>query len=132
MGKFEEYSFPGICSVCGKTTDVVVCASAFGAITYAYCKHCLDNDLEPYDAMVNYISCAGLFPDDINEAYRQLCRHILKELGISEEKFIEDVRKTIEDMDAFFAERNYSFSDNGNECCDFMAIPLEGKRCENA
>ena len=41
--------------------------------------------------MVNYISCAGLFPEDINEEYQALCRHILKGLGISEEKFIEDV-----------------------------------------
>ena len=97
MGKFEEYCFPGTCSVCGKQTEVVVCASAFGGISYAYCEHCLSNYLEPYDAMVIYISCAGLFPDDINEQYQKLCRHILKELNIPEEKFIEDVKKANED-----------------------------------
>ena len=98
MGKFEKYSFQGTCSVCGKQTDVVVCASAFGATTYAYCEHCLSNDLEPYDAMVTYISCAGIFPDDINEPYQNLCRHILEGLGISEEKFIEDVKRASDDM----------------------------------
>ena len=98
MEKFEEYSHPGTCSVCGKSTDVVVCASAFGATTYAYCEECLSNDLEPYSAMVDYISCAGLFPDDINEQYQNLCRHILNCLGISEEKFIEDVKRASDDF----------------------------------
>lgn len=98
MGKFEKYSFPGTCAVCGKSTDVVVCASAFGATTYAYCERCLSNDLEPYHAMVDYISCAGLFPDDINPQYQNLCRHILKGLGISEEQFVEDVRRVSDDF----------------------------------
>lgn len=97
MGKFEKYAFPGTCSVCGKNTDVVVCASAFGATSYAYCERCLSNDFEPYDAMVDYISCAGLFPDDINPQYQKLCRHILNGLGISEEKFIEDVKRANRD-----------------------------------
>lgn len=97
MSKFEKYSHPGICSVCGKNTDVAVCASAFGPISYTYCESCLNNYLEPYDAMVSYISCAGLFPDDINPQYQNLCRHILKRLGISEEKFIEDVKKANDD-----------------------------------
>ena len=110
MSKFEKYAFPGTCSVCGKSTNVVVCASVFGATSYAYCEHCLSNYLEPYDAMVDYISCAGLFPDDINEQYQKLCRHILKELGVPEEKFIEDVKRVNEEMDAFY-----------EEYCDYMA-----------
>ena len=101
MSKFEKYSFPGVCSVCGKQADVVVCASAFGATCYAYCENCLSNYLEPYDAMVTYISCAGIFPDDISPDYQRLCRHILRELGISEEKFIEDVNKANNDFDEF-------------------------------
>lgn len=97
MGKFEKMSRQGICDVCGKHTDVVVCASAFGATCYAYCRDCLSNGLEPYRAMVDYISCAGSFPDDINEQYRHMCRHILKGLGISEEQFIADVNNSIDD-----------------------------------
>lgn len=114
MSKFEKYSFPGTCSVCGKQTDVVVCASAFGATSYAYCEHCLSSDLEPYDAMVDYISCAGLFPDDINPQYQKLCRHILKGLGISEEKFIEDVKKASDDFYEFAKEQ---------ELCDGFDFP---------
>lgn len=105
MDKFKEYSFPGTCNVCGKETDVIVCSSAFGATSYAYCEHCFGNYLEPYSAMVSYISCAGLFPDDINEQYQALCRHILNGLGISEEKFIEDVRNAYEDYIEW--ERNF-------------------------
>ena len=105
MSKFEEYAFPGTCNVCGKEADVVVCASAFGATSYAYCEHCLSNYLEPYYAMVDYISCAGLFPDNINEQYQALCRHILKGLNIPEEKFIEDVKRANEDYAEW--ERNF-------------------------
>lgn len=96
MNRFEKYARPGTCDVCGKKTDVVVCCSAFGAISYTYCKDCFDNGLEPYDAMVSYIGCAGFFPDDINMTYQKLCRDILKGLNISEEKFIEDVKKANE------------------------------------
>ena len=93
----------GKCNVCGKEAEVKVCCSVFGAVSYAYCDYCLLNLLEPYGAMVSYISCAGRFPDDINQQYQDLCRHILKELGISEEQFIADVDKSIKDMDEEFA-----------------------------
>ena len=95
----NKISRPGICDVCGHEANVVVCASAFGAISHAYCKHCLSNYLEPYGTMVSYISCAGEFPDDINEDYQRLCRHILKELDIPEDKFIADVKQANEDME---------------------------------
>ena len=117
MDKFKEYSNPGTCAVCGKDTEVVVCASVFGATSYAYCEHCLSNYLEPYHAMVNYISCAGLFPDDINEQYQALCRHILNGLGISEEKFIEDVKRTNDDF--------YEFAKEQGLCDDFDFLAHE-------
>jgi hypothetical protein len=93
MSKFSELSRPGKCDVCGKETDVVVCASSMGATSYAYCEDCLNKGLEPYDAMVSYIACAGRFPDDINSTYQEHCRNILNELNISEDKFIADVDK---------------------------------------
>ena len=105
MSDFKKVSHKGVCAVCGKETDVVVCASAFGATSYAYCEHCCSNYLEPYDAMVAYIGCAGYFPDDINEQYQKLCRHILNGLGISEEKFIEDVKKENDDFYEFAKEQ---------------------------
>ena len=35
MGEFKKYSFPGTCSVCGKETDVVVCASSGVVYTHS-------------------------------------------------------------------------------------------------
>lgn len=98
---FDDFKFYGKCDVCGKKTDVVVCASTMGAISFAYCKNCLQKGLEPYWAMVSYISCAGKFPDDINESYQELCRNILKELNISEEKFIEDVNESAKRLNMY-------------------------------
>jgi hypothetical protein len=59
------------------------------------CEECLEKGLEPYNAMVTYISCAGRFPDDVNEDYQKYVRYVLSELGISEEQFIADVDKII-------------------------------------
>ena len=117
MSDFKSMSHKGVCNVCGKETDVVVCASAFGATSYAYCEHCCSNYLEPYDAMVSYIGCAGYFPDDINEQYQKLCRHILQGLGISEEKFIEDVKKENDDF--------YEFAKEQGFCDDFNFLAHE-------
>ena len=117
MGKFEKYASLGICAVCGKNTDVIVCCSTFGAMSFAYCKDCFDNHLEPYSAMVSYISCAGYFPDDINEEYQALCRHILNGLGISEEKFIEDVKRENEEF--------YEFAKEQGLCDDFDFLAHE-------
>ena len=107
--EFKDISMPGGCAVCGKKAEVVVCCSAFGAVSYAYCENCLTNGLEPYWAMVNSIACAGRFPEDISEEYQKLCRDILGKLGISEEQFISDVNKSID------AEYEYYMSLRENE-----------------
>lgn len=89
----------GKCDVCGKKGRISVCASRMGAISFGYCDTCLEDDLEPYWAMVAYISCAGRFPEDINDRYQGLVRRILKGLSISEEQFIKDVSKSIQDLE---------------------------------
>lgn len=38
MPKFEEIAHKGRCDVCGKQTDVAVCASSCGPISLAYCR----------------------------------------------------------------------------------------------
>jgi len=92
---FDDYSRPGTCDVCNKKAPVVVHASTYGAISNAYCKACFEKQLEPYQNIVSYICCAGRFPDDINSMYIEDVRRILKEMGISEEKFIKDVDDAI-------------------------------------
>lgn len=83
------------CDVCGKESEVFVASSAYGAISFAYCEDCLQSGREPYWAVVSYISCAGHFPDDINEEYQKDVRRQLMLHGISEEQFIQDVEEEI-------------------------------------
>lgn len=122
--KFEDISYKGKCDVCGKETDVAPLASAYGAVSWAYCKDCLNKGLEPYGAVVSYISCAGHFPEDINEAYVNDVRRILKEFNITEEQFIKDCEKSNEEMYAYFEqmendEKETSFEDNTIEISTF-------------
>lgn len=46
----------------------------------------------------------GKFPESINEGYQKYVRYILKELGKTEEEFIKDVDKAIEDMNEYFSQ----------------------------
>lgn len=95
MIKFDEISFNGKCDVCGRDGKVAALCSTMGPVSFSYCHDCILKGLEPYDAMVSYISCAGKFPDDINDKYKMLIRNILKGLNITEEKFIRDVDNMI-------------------------------------
>lgn len=86
-----------VCDVCGKPARIVA-ASAYGPISYAFCDDCLEKGLEPYKGVVAYIACAGHFPDDINEEYRADVRRMLPLWGKTEEEFIKDVEKVIEEL----------------------------------
>lgn len=88
-----------ICDVCGCQGDHAVYASSYGAISFAYCLDCMEKQLEPYDAVVAYIACAGHFPTDINEAYQQDVRRLLAHWGKTEESFIGDVERFISEID---------------------------------
>ena len=99
---FDEIAMPGKCDICGAEGPVVVCCSTMGAVSYAYCKHCYDNELEPYGAMVAYISCAGHYPEDINDTYIDIVRHNLEFYGKTEEEFTADVDRLIREEEEFF------------------------------
>lgn len=80
-----------VCDVCGKQAPVRIACSAYGPISFAYCEDCLSKHLEPYSAVVAYIACAGCFPDEINEAYRNDVRRMLSLWDKTEDEFIRDV-----------------------------------------
>ena len=93
------------CDVCGAENTIgLVASSAFGATSYAYCACCLAEDKEPYRAMVNYISAAGHWPDDINKLYQIEVRRQLKLHGIPEEIFKFDVERAIQEERVFIEE----------------------------
>lgn len=59
-------------------------------------KNIIKNGLEPYGAVVSYITCAGRFPEDVNEVYRQDVRRMLPLWGRTEEELVHDVDRKIQ------------------------------------
>jgi hypothetical protein len=89
------------CDVCGAENTVgFVASSAFGATSYAYCACCLAEEKEHYRAIVNYISCAGHWPQDINKMYQKEVRRQLKLHNKTEEEFRNDVEEAIAEEQA--------------------------------
>lgn len=110
-----SYGYCGICEVCGKKDYVTTVASRYGCCSHSLCKECLEKGREPYWNMVDYISCAGHFPDDINEEYKNDIRRQLDMYGISEEQFIKDVDKEIEKREVSL---DYWLGADLDECID--------------
>ena len=104
------------CDCCKRwVSDTHAVASAFGAFTIGICDECLNSGRDSYGLMVSYIGCAGRFPDDINEAYREEVRYQLKLHGKTEKQFIKDVDDYNKDlMEAMkdYAEENSSKSES--------------------
>ena len=90
------------CDVCGDkdVLGLAVC-STFGAHTFACCEACLAVDKEPYRAIVNYISAAGHWPQDINKMYQREVRRQLKLHGKTEEEFRDAVEYAIAEEQMF-------------------------------
>ena len=97
MALFNKLKRHDKCDVCGEVKDVVTAASLFGG-SYSYCMNCLNKGAEPYRAMVDYIACAGHYPEDISLIYQAFCQMTLNALNIPEEQFIKDVDDRIESM----------------------------------
>jgi protein-arginine kinase activator protein McsA len=95
MCQFDKLCYDGKCDVCGKETKTVTHASRMGCASFEYCKSCDEKELEPYFAMVSYISLAGKFPDEISDDYVKIVRTALKGLNITEKQFIDDINEAI-------------------------------------
>ena len=96
------------CDVCGKKEAVgFVVASAFGAHSNAVCVDCIEAGKESYRDMVLYISCAGRWPQDINEEYQRFVRKQLDLHGKTEEEFAadidEEIKRDIEFQESYYA-----------------------------
>lgn len=95
----------GKCDVCGKEAETVVACSSCGAVSYAYCRECLNGGLEPYDALVGM----GLPYDCINKSYKQ--QILLPSLRFHG-KTIEEFNTDVEKMDADY----YNWLQHQGEC----------------
>ena len=83
------------CAGCKKAEGITVVCSMFGATSFALCDKCLKEGREDYRNMVNYISCAGHWPQDINDIYQEEVRRQLKLYNKAEEEFRNDVEEAI-------------------------------------
>ena len=113
----EKHVQTGICAVCGKHGEVFTAASACGAITLAYCSDCLSSGAEPWGALAEYISLAGIYPDDINEQYREIVRDTCARLGKTEQEFAEAVKEKI----MLFDEMCGQYNTDSSASCQEMA-----------
>ena len=78
------------CDVCGKHESISVNCSATGAISFAYCKECLESGREPYNAIV-----AALFGSsnmgEVAEWFKPIIEVTLKAEGITIDQLFADV-----------------------------------------
>lgn len=94
------------CAGCKKAEGITVVCSMFGATSFALCDTCLREGREDYRNMVNYISCAGRWPDDINDIYQAEVRRQLKLHDKTEAEFAADVEEAIAFERLFFSKIN--------------------------
>jgi hypothetical protein len=92
------------CAGCKKAEGITVVCSMFGATSFALCDKCLREGREDYRNMVNYISCAGHWPQDINDIYQAEVRRQLKLHNVPEEVFKFEVERAIAEEQAFISE----------------------------
>lgn len=102
----------GKCDVCGKETETYVVCSTCGAISFAYCQECLDNGIEPYDALVGM----RLYCSDISNKYKnEILFPSLRFHGKTPEEFDADVNK----MDDDYAEWVNNYNDDNIDGGEF-------------
>ncbi len=89
------------CAGCREAEGITVVSSMFGATSFALCDKCLKEGREDYRNMVNYISAAGHWPQDINEIYQAEVRRQLKLHGKTEEEFRDAVEYAIAEEQMF-------------------------------
>jgi hypothetical protein len=92
------------CAGCKKAEGITVVCSMFGATSFALCDKCLREGREDYRNMVNYISCAGHWPQDINDIYQAEVRRQLKLHDVPEEVFKFEVERAIAEEQVFISE----------------------------
>jgi hypothetical protein len=79
----------GLCDCCGKNEPVGVASSAIVAMSFAFCKQCLEDGIEPYAALVG--ACLG--PGPYVDALEDLLTRSLAVHGKTREQLIFDSEK---------------------------------------
>ena len=81
------------CEVCGQIKPVQVCSSTLGAVSFAYCKDCLEAGLEPYGMLLAYMAACDLTYDTVNNSYVELIDRCLIANHKTLDQFNNEVRE---------------------------------------
>lgn len=90
------------CDVCGQPA-VGVSSSTLGAISFAFCKRCLDEGAEPYWMLVGTCAICG----DIREMtqyVQDMIPRTLSIVGKTMDEFLADVEKSTKELDEYCGE----------------------------
>lgn len=102
----------GKCEVCGKEAETFVASSSCGAISFAYCRECLSQGIEPYDALLGM----GLYYADIGKSFKeQILLPSLKFHGKTPEEFDVDVKKSNDEYLEWAKKQQNSKENENNE-----------------
>lgn len=91
------------CEICGKETKTIIVSGTFGSYSFSACTACIKEKIEPY----KWITYGGGFGKIAAKRYPSfICamqvdkiRRILKFYGKSEEEYIEDCKKAVENFE---------------------------------
>ena len=86
------------CEVCGEIKPVQVCSSSLGGISFAYCKDCLEADIEPWSMLVAHMSGCDLTYETVNDGYVQLIDRCLA----FHHKTLDQLKSDIDESDRQF------------------------------
>lgn len=81
-----------ICDVCSKES-VGVAASPLGAYSNAYCKDCIETEIEPYWDLVSFGFCVSTNLEDLHSGYKDIITESLEFHGKTIEEWKADVEK---------------------------------------
>lgn len=90
------------CEVCGRESKTIVVPGTFGSYSFSACRKCIKEDYEPY----KWITYGGGFgkiaakryPSFISSKQVDKIRKILGFYSKTEEEYIEDCKKAVEEF----------------------------------
>ena len=92
-----------LCEVCEKETKTYVVPGTFGSYSFSACAGCLNEDIEPYKFITYGGGFARIslkrFPSYISSMQVDKIRRILKFYGKTEDEYIEDCKKAVEEFE---------------------------------
>lgn len=86
------------CEVCGQTAIGVYCSTT-GAISFAYCRECVENLREPWSALV--ANCSTLERGHVADWFKPVIKATLEFYGKTEDELWEEAESAWKEYEEF-------------------------------